>query len=62
MDRQTKGADVGETADDLFGNIGIFAMHMFGVFANHFFAEAAKGVLHHFIVVVEVTRAWRRSK
>jgi len=47
--------DVRKATDDLFRNVGILAMDMLGVSANHLLAETAEGVLHHFVIVVEVT-------
>ena len=52
--RQTERADLGETADHFFWHVGVLTVHVFGVAANHFLAEAPECVLHHLVVAVQV--------
>ena len=59
---KSERADVCKATDDLFGNVGILTMDVFGVSANHLFAETAEGVLHHLVIVVEVAWAGAGSK
>ena len=53
---QPKGADLGQSGDDVLGNVGVVAVHVLGHRLHLLLGEAAEGVLHHLEVAVQM--AW----
>ena len=54
---QSEGTHLGQTTDDLLGDVFVVAMNVLGARRDDLLGERAEGVLHHLEVVVEVTRS-----
>ncbi|CAB4727571.1 unannotated protein [freshwater metagenome] len=55
--REAEATKFGQTLNEIFGNIQVFAMDVFRDGCDLFVRESSEGVLHHFEIALEVTRS-----